>query len=185
MNEFIQAITSLAGRIRILAVPRIEDLPYTNSPPLQWTYESTANLNLGQYVWTDTPSAFTPVRPLLENALYYIRSITLSADVDELVFQGALVTAPSFYTYVEKQGNVPLFREPIRMNRYYEDFTYRLTWGTQSGNEEVLGAFRGTLLQTADLIGKSSVTLKATMTVQEIVDKKFINLFRDGYPKGQ
>lgn len=175
-QEFIRSIEPLN-------IPRAEDLPYWSSPPIQFVYESTAALALGAYTWNDAPTAFTPQRPILINALYYFRNITLVADIAEFDFSSNIVTTPEFYTFLESYSDAVLFREPLQMNKFYDQFIYRFWWQTYRSDDIIKGAFRGSIIQGPGLVGKSSITLKAIIAAQEIVDEHYINLFKANYPK--
>lgn len=184
-----QLISHFVRSIRTLNVPRIEDLPYWTSPPIQFVYESTAALNLGSYTWNDGPTALTPQRPLLPNAVYYFRHVTLTADVSEFDFSANISTTPAFRVYLKSTGSAMLFREPILMSAFLRNWDYRLTWQTyQSRDSEgitqdrILGGFIGALSQGPGLIGKTSITLKAIISAQEIVDTHFCNLFKAQFP---
>jgi hypothetical protein len=185
MQDPINAIYDLIGGIRTLAVPRAEDLPYNTSPPIQFVYESTANLSIGYYTWNDTPSVLSTIRPILNNALYYFRSITLTADIEQLDFTSNISVSPKFYMFKESDNNAVLFREPVTMNTFYQNFDYRFFWQSHRGNDQLRAAFIGSLTQGASLIGKSSITLKAIISAQEIVDDEFIELFKLNYPGGK
>jgi hypothetical protein len=169
-----------------LVIPRIEDLPYWDSPPIQFVYESTAPLIAGSYYWNDPAMPLNPIRPLVDNAVYYFRNITLAADISELDFEANISTAPNFYTFLSADARTVLFREPINMNMFYQQFDYRLVWSRAKGANQLLAAFTGALLQGPSLIGKTSITLKAVISAQEIVNESFNMLLRDkGYPKGR
>jgi hypothetical protein len=167
-----------------LRVPRIEDMPYWSSPPVQFVYQSTAPLAVGAYAWNDSPSPLTPLRPLVDNAAYYFRSVSLSANISELDFEinlvGSAVVPPiQFFTFLTGDANAVLFREPIQMVKYFQNFDYRYLWGRQKGNNQLLCAFRGALLQGPTLIGARSVTLKAIISAQEITDIEFTNRIKN------
>lgn len=180
--NIVEAVNNFVAGLKATQVPRIEDLPYWTSPPIQFVYESTATLNLGQYVWDDTPSSLAPNRPILENAVYYFRHITLAADISEQDFQRGIIVSPKFYSFLRSHSEAPLFREPISMNKYYDQFSYRLTFASQQTNDQLLCAFRGQLLQHSGLVGTSTVTLKAIISAQEIVDEHFVDSFKENYP---
>lgn len=163
-------------------IARLEDLPYWSSPPIQFVYESTATLALGQYVWADVPAVFTPDRPIRDNVLYYFRNLSLIADTAEFDYSSNIVTTPLFYTFRESDDQAVLFREPIQMNKFYDQFVYRFTWITHRADDILYGAFRGVLIQGPGLIGKNSVTLKAIISAQEVVDEQYIDLFKSHYP---
>lgn len=179
-------LTRFIGGIRMLAVPRIEDLPYWTSPPIQFVFESTATLAFGQYVFNGvaaaSPAGF--VRPLRSNVLYYFRNITLVADIDEGDFHGSILTVPRFQVYKQSENGIQLFREPIRMSTYFDQFDYRLVWQTQNDGDTLTASFFGTLTQIPALLGKASITLKAIIAAQEILDERFTKMFRDhSYPQ--
>lgn len=174
----------LIQAVRYLYVPRAEDLPYWGSPPIQYVYESTAILNAGFYTWADSPSVLTPDRPVRANVLYYFRNVSMSADISELDFTAAIVQNPEFNTHLVSDAQAQLFREPLLMNKFYTQFPYRLWWSSQQENDKLLGTWAGTLAQTPALIGKSSITLKAAITAQEVSDEYFVNQFRTNpYPR--
>lgn len=173
-QKFIEALTKLQ-------VPRAEDLPYWTSPPIQFVYESTASLSAGAYVWADNPSVLTPPRPLIDNAVYFFRNVTLTADIEVLDFTANLVTSPEFFMFRESDSKAVLFREPIIMNTFYQNFEYRFWWASQRTDDQLFAAFRGSLVQGSGLIGKTSITLKAIVSATEVVDDKFIDLFKKHY----
>ena len=168
-----------------LHVPRIEDLPYKTSPAIEFIYQSTATLNLGEYIWSDTPLPLYALRPLLNNAVYFFRSMTLTADIDEIDFLSNISDIPKFQMYLPSNANAILFREPIYMAKYFQNFDYRLAWNTHKNGDQLLASWNGTLLQGASLIGKTTITLTAVVSCQEIVDDNFIKVFRQNYPIGR
>jgi hypothetical protein len=180
----MQPLLDLISGIKVLGVPRAEDLPYWTSPPIQFVYESTAALAVGVYDWNDQPSALTPNRPILNNALYFFRSITLTADVEQLDYTSNIATSPAFYMFKESDSDAVMFREPILMNTFYQNFDYRFWWQSHRANDVLKAAFVGTLVQGAGLIGKTSITLKAIISAQEVVDEGFVNAFKMKYPTG-
>ena len=168
---------------RMLRVPRIEDLPYATSPPVQWVYESTANLAAGQYVWADVPAAMVYNRPVLTNVVYYIRNISLTADITEADFTSNLAVSPTFQLYFSLDPFNVLLREPFLMNKFYDQFDFRYMLLTQKDGNTLFGAFlTGTIRQGANLIGKQNITLKMVLSAQEIADQYFVEAFLKGYP---
>jgi hypothetical protein len=184
LGSFMSGANRLIGGIKTLAIPRIEDLPYATSPPLQFIYESTADLLLGNYVWADPPSPLASLRPIRTNVIYYFRNITLAADIEEFDFTSNLVTSPSFYSFLNSDSRAVMFREPVTMNKFYQQFDFRYTWRTQQEEDQLLGGFTGQLVQGAGLVGKASITLKAIISAQEIVDDAFNKAFFQKYPDG-
>jgi hypothetical protein len=147
-------------------VPRIEDLPYFYSPPVQFVYELTAAVAAGLYTYAGTPGVLTPLRNVMENAVYYIRSVSLIADIDELDFEAAILTAPLFQIYKPSEATVMLFKEPVIMNKFYQQFDFRGVYTTAKVDDQILASFKGILVQTPALIGKASITLKAIISAQ-------------------
>lgn len=182
----------LIQAVRYLYVPRAEDLPYWGSPPVQYVYESTAQLASGYYVWNDQPSVLTPNRPVRPNVLYFFRNISMICDTEELDFTSAIIATPEFNVHLKSDAKAPLFREPILMNKFYDQFEYRLWWASQQGGDnsavnqgdQLFGTWHGTLQQIPSLVGKDSITLKAVITAQEVSDEYFVNQFRTNpYPR--
>lgn len=174
--------SEVVQQLKNLQNGRAEDLPYWTSPPIQFVYESTATLALGNYTWADAASALTPNRPILENAIYFFRSISISADVSELDFTANITTTPLFRVYKQSDSNAVLYREPFQCNKFYNQFDYRFWWSTGLQNDALLAGFNGVITQGAAFIGKGSITLKAVISAQEIVDDSFIESFKAPYP---
>jgi hypothetical protein len=163
-------------------VPRIEDLPYSSSLPIEFVYRSTKSLSAGAYTWAEGASALTPDRAIMENNLYYFRSITLSADIEELDFTANISTIPKFQMYLKSNSGVALFREPIYMTKYLQNFDYRFVWGTQVASDTLLASFNGIISQGSSLIGKLTLSLTAIVSATEIIDNNFIAAVKAGYP---
>jgi hypothetical protein len=184
MSDINQPLLDLISGIQVLGVPRAEDLPYWTSPPIQFVYESTATLSVGAYDWNDPSTPLTPNRPIQNNALYFFRSITLAADVEQLDYTANIATTPQFFMFKESDGDAVLFREPISMVSFFQNFDYRFWWQSHRSNDVLKAAFVGSLVQGPALIGKTSITLKAIISAQEVVDENFINKFKLKYPSG-
>lgn len=169
----------------IPVIPRVEDLPYLSSPPIQFTYQSTEAVSAGSYTWTDAPLPLVPDRPVMSNSLYYFRSLTLAADVDELDFTSNITVTPKFQMYLKSRAKAIHFREPIFMLKFLQNFEYRYAWLTQHNKDQLFCSFNGSLLQGAGLVGKASITLKAIISAQEVVDDTFISMFKSSYLGGR
>lgn len=164
-------------------VGRIEDLPYITSPAIQFVYQSTASLDAGTYTWADSPSSLTPQRPVHGNFAYYFRTVNFSADVDVNDFTANIVTTPQFKTYLAGDSNTVLFREPVNMVDYLQNFTFKQVWFPSRFDDVVSAAFEGSMIQGPALIGKSSITLTAIISAQEIIDENFVKALKEGYPR--
>jgi len=163
-------------------IPRIEDLPYYKSPPVEFVYTSTATLSAGSYTWADTQKPLTPDRPLMANTLYYFRSVTLTGDLDELDYTSNLTTTPKFQMYLRSRQKAILFREPVYMVKFLQNFDFRFAWFTQHTTDQLYASFTGVLTQGPALVGKGTITLTAVVSAQEVVDENFIKLFKSKYP---
>lgn len=180
MNAYEQKTINL---LKMMLIPRADDLPYWDSPPVQFIYQSTATLSLGRYIWSDSASPLTTTRPIQSNGLYFFRNITLTADIAEFDFTLNLVISPQFLMYRVSDALAPLFREPILMNKFYQQFEYPLWWHAKSEEDQLRAAFiTGQVDQGANLIGKNSVTLKAIISAQEVLDENYIQHFMSTYP---
>lgn len=166
-----------------LNIARAEDLPYATSKPIQFLYESKALLLMGGYAWNDAPTRFTPDRPIINNAMYYFRSITLACDIAEFDYLSSVTSNLQFNTYLQSDSKAVMFREPIRMAKYFDQFVYRLFWFPGQGDDVIFAGFTGTVFQSPSLIGKTSITAKAIISAQEIIDEEYISAFKQKYPK--
>ena len=83
--------------------------------------------------------------------------------------------------YLKSRAKAILFREPIYMTKFLQNFDYRYAWLTQHATDQLLASFTGKLTQGPTLIGKASVTLTAIISAQEIVDEGYIRLFKESY----
>lgn len=191
-DELIRSMNSLISAIRPLAVARIDDLPYVSSKAAQFVYQSTcevghdSNGNVdtpGNFVWNDRAASMTPARPLGENSLYFIRNLTMTADVNQNHFPQSIVTPPRFYLYKESNLAAPILREPVIMPCFLENFDYRYAFFTSDPADQLLGAWTGQLEMVSDLTGKDFITLTMVISAQEIIDENYIAAFKKAYPK--
>ena len=188
-------------------IPRITDIPFSSTNPIQFVYQSTATAAGGLYQWTDNPSALAVLRPLIVNSLYLIKEIYFAANVSEENFcagilppQSALAklltnggvgfspsknatVMPQFQMYLQGAQNAPLFREAIVMPCFLRNFPYPKSWVTGVINDQLLASWNGTIAQAGALLGVSTLTLTATVSALEIQDQAFIELFNKNYPK--
>lgn len=177
------ASQEIKSGFRAMRVPRIEDLPYATSPPVQWVYERSHGVAAGAYTWADAPGAMVFSRPVLPNVVYYIRNFSLSADISENDFLNNVSVSPLFQIYFSLDPNNVLLREPLIMNKYYDQFDFRYMLMTQKDGDTLLGAFlSGTINQGPSLIGKATIRLKVAISAQEIADQYFVDAFLKGYP---
>lgn len=170
---------------------RLIDIPYAKSLPVLFTYRVTAPLALGQYDFggVTTPvrrTPFLPERPLLPNALYLFDSLSFSMDVDQNDYQAAIDVMPSFAVYNQADAGAVALREAVSLDKYFENYRYRLSLlgslSTQESNaggrfNKLYGSVSGVVNQTANLVGKASLTAIIKFTAMEVADKAFIRAF--------
>ena len=100
----------------------------------------------------------------------------------EFDFVSNITTRPQFRLFRRGASNAVVFREPIEFNMYYSQFDYRLYFMSQQGeNDALLAGFNGVLSQGPNLIGKASITLKAVISAQEIIDNDYTERFMKSY----
>jgi hypothetical protein len=170
----------LKGSLR--PIPSETDIPYVTSPPIQFVFEQSTSLSAGIYTWTPTPADFVPVRPILNNALYFFRTITLSADTTDFDFTTNIVITPQFHVFTFANAGAVLYREAVQMTSFYNQFYFPLWWMSKEQEDRLQGAFSGTLTQGPGLIGKNTITLKGVISATEVTDFDYIQNFLSGYP---
>ena len=165
-------------------VARREDIPYIQSPPVQFIYSSTAALSLGSFTWKDPLTAFNPEREILTNALYYFRSITMTADISEFDYTSNVTTPLEFKAYLKGDAKTPLYRQGFRMEKFFDQFDYPFFWRRHTQNDILYGTLQGAVVQGASLIGKTSITVKVIISAQEITHEGFVKDFvTNPYPQ--
>lgn len=183
------------NKIPQLNIPRIGDLPYYVSPPMQFSLTQTAVLDLGTYKFLDAAggnplqkTVMDNTKNITDNSLIYIYSISFSADIPVLDYQQALqlsggtVDIPTFQTFLESDADSPQFKDPILLKNYFEDQSYRLVLNPKQDPNQIKGLFSGQLQQTFALAGISEINFTFDMYAQEIVDDNFIAAFKQQYP---
>ncbi len=167
-------------------IPRINDFPIFESPPIQFVYEQTAQNFFGQYTFNLSKQPMNPDKALLDTALYYIRNITFSMDITEQDFNSSLDTSYGnfqYHLFEEASGGTPNFREPIQVSKFLENFDYQMVILPRTSPNKFQASFDGRLNQTSALQGKQAITAKAVLSVQEITHDGFIEaITRRAFP---
>lgn len=169
---------------------RLIDIPYAKSPPVLFTYRVTAPLAAGVYDFGGVTSPvirtlFTPSRPILPNTLYLFHSMSFAMDCDQNDYQSAILNLPEFSAWNEADAGANALREPITLDKYFENYDYRLTLmgGQTVGSSDVqqfnklYGSVTGVVQQTVALVGKASLTAIVKFTAQEVTDTTYIAEF--------
>lgn len=170
-------------------IPRIEDLPYYTSPPMQFTFTQSATLTLGQYPFLPVKATLGNNKNITDNTLLYLKAITFSADIPLLTYQEAiklstgLTDIPRFSMFLQSEGGgAPVFIDPIQLGDYFNDQEYKKLILAKQLPNRISGFFEGTLQQTANLAGINEINLTMNIWVQSITDDDFINALKTRYP---
>src|SRR5690606_17608619 len=167
--------------------------------PLLFTYRQTAGVAAGVYNFSaiTTPQPFTPDRPISQNILYIVKTMSFAMDITSEDYAAAIDPnlggqLPEFSMYVQSEGGAPGLREPLVLSRYFERLPYLLPLigkdlltdsypgasaapTAQGFNQNrLLGLVSGTLAHAASLLGKASVTAVLSFTVHEITDQELV-----------
>lgn len=169
-------------------IPRIEDLPYYYSPPLQFTFTQQATLTLGQYPFTAGRAAVGNNKNITDNTLLYFREMTFSADISLANYQialqlaGGTVDIPRFSLFLTSEANAPVLVDPIQLDNYFNGQTFRRIVLPKQLPNTLSGFFRGTLQQHGGLAGVTEINLTMNMWVQAISDDNFVEAMKQKYP---
>lgn len=174
-----------------LNVPRIGDIPYWSSPPMQFSFTEQVELSAGTYPMLAGRTPMINVKNLNESTLIYFYDMTFSVDIPQLDYQQALQLAaggtdiPNFNMFFQDNRNAPALQDPILLQNYFNAQEYRLLLEPKQTPNTLNAFFRGTLQQTAALAGVQFVNLTFTFFAQQIIDDSFIQQFKQGYPRSK
>ena len=169
-------------------IARIEDLPYWDSPPFQFTFTQKASLTLGQYPFLRTRTELKPQTNITDNILLYFKSISFSADIPKNDYQQALQLAggtndiPEFYAFLSNDANAIIFENPLQLNDYFNDQEFKFLKAPKQLPNKFTGFIDGKLQQTAALAGVDAVNITIQMFGQSISDDNFIAALKRDYP---
>jgi len=169
-------------------ITRIEDLPYLLSPPMQITFKQSAGLTSGQYIFNGDRQVVGNNKNINDQGLYYIKSMTFSADVEQLAYQKALklssgeVDIPRFSLFMQSDTQAPAFKDPVQLGEYFSDQEFKKLILPRQQPNRLTGFFRGTLQQIAELSGVAEINLSVNIWIQYITDDNFIKGLHKQYP---
>ena len=158
-------------------VARRGDIPYIQSPPVQFSYSATAALSLGAYTWSAAMAAFNPQVNILVTGLYYFRSITMSADISEFDYLSNVTTPLVFKAYLKGDAKTPLYRQGFVMEKFFDQFDFPFFWRRHTIDDVIYGTLRGAIAQGPNLLGKTSITVKVIISAQEITNEQYVKDF--------
>lgn len=168
-------------------------LPLLTSPPILFQYRQTADLLAGSYEFVPGKYAFTPDRELNVSAMYWFRTLTVSADVGESDYAGAIASIPTLSLFLQQSAQGPFLREAVQIGKYFTNLPYEKCFTIHSSSTPAAvanapeaikgftGSISGTITQTAALLGKESITLTVLIAAQEIMDDGFNRSLRKGF----
>jgi len=169
-----------------IGIGRPDDAPLHDTVPVQLVYRKTIALLAGAYTWPGDRELITVQRPLIHNAVYILRNMSLTADVEETDYTAALTSVateiPKFMLYLEGTGDSPEFREEVSMPTFLKNYWYHKLIVPHQTPVAIKGSWRGKLNQIPALIGKASITLTAVITLQEVIDDRFAEILLQRYP---
>ena len=158
----------------------IVDLPYFDSVPIILNGEITADVASGVFSYNGRPVSFTPREELTDNTLYIITSFSFSADLDELIYQNAILKTPEINLWTTGEARTPLIRKPVFGTKYFDAINFMQPFLPQKFPNEILFSAKGVIDQNADIValGKSALTLKVILTMYEVVNDEYIAQFK-------
>lgn len=183
------SINNGRGKDLQLNVARIGDIPYWESPPMQFSFTEKVDLVLGTYPMIAGRTPMINVKNLNESTLIYFYDMTFSADIPGLEYQKSLqlitgdTSIPNFNMFFQDNRNAPALQDPILLQNYFTAQDYQLLVEPKQTPNTLNAFFRGTLQQTAALAGVQSINMTFTFYAQQIVDDNYIQAFKQGYPK--
>lgn len=150
----------------------------------------TATFNtpsLGQYNFEVPANTLQSVLPLDNKLVYFIDSMSFSADITEGSYLTNIDTFPECQLFY-KQGNRVVYVKPIPLVQYYDGVstdTFAFSTMAQDGQiDELQISMRGILNQNASLVGVGEINAQVSFNIFEVINQEWINNFRRQYPNG-
>lgn len=174
-------------------IARIGDIPYTSSPPMQFSLTLSAVLSNGNFEFFDvaggTPlgrSELAGSKNITENSLIVIKDFSFAADIPILDYQQSLVagTIPNFNLFLTSDAGAPQFKDPIQLPNYMDKQQYILALTPKVSENAFTGFYRGSFPQTAATAGLNTIDFTINFYAVEVVDDNYIAAFKKNYPEG-
>lgn len=156
-------------------------VPLTVSPPILFQFRQTANLVGGQYTFSGVPTVMTPDQPVNATAMYWFRTLTMSADVGPEDYSGAIATIPTFAMFLHQDAQGPVFYQPVQLGKFLDNLPYEFCIDPATDPNFFLGKVVGVLNNTPALLGKQSITITVILAAQQIMDDAFNASLKAGY----
>lgn len=171
------------------------NIPYWDSPPMQFSLSQTATLLLGEYKFLDASSdpleatELNGSKNITESSLLMFYDVSFSTDIPILDYQQALNLSgtndiPQFFLFLKSDAGSPQLKDPLLLQNYLDRQKYILTIDPKVSDNSITGFFRGKLAQTAALAGISTIDFTISFYVQEITDEQYIQAVKDGFIRG-
>ena len=166
-------------------------IPYWDSPPMQFSMSQTARLDFGVYKFLDASgnplgrTQLNGTKNITESSLLFFYDVSFSADIPILDYQQALNLTgandiPQFFLFLKSDAGSPQLKDPLLLQNYLERQRYILAIDPKVSNNSITGFFRGELAQTAALAGISVIDFTISFYVQEVTDEAYIKAFKHG-----
>jgi len=165
----------------MMLFPDIWRIPFAKSPLLFFTGEFSAPLVAGQYQWSAVLQNFQPATTLTNQAVVFFWDFDFATDVSEEDYAGAISSTPLVSIYMSSKPNEPVFRQPFRCAKYYDNkiiYQGRRVYSTPS---VLQFGITGIINQTAALLGKTSIKAIIQISAHEITEPDYKKTFEDGF----
>lgn len=154
--------------------------PWLKSPLVFFTGEFSAPLVGTTYVWPSTLQDFQPAADLTNQAIYFFWDFDFAADISEEDFSSAIVDTPLVSVYLSAKPNEPIFRQPFRCPKFYENKMVMQGRKIEQTPNRLQFGITGTIRQTPELIGKTAIKAIVQFTCFEISEPDFKKQLIDG-----
>lgn len=166
--------------------PSLLEIPLHTSPRVLAQGAFSIPLNGGQFsISASTLFTFSTKFTLKKECLYFFNSFSISANIPEYVFQGALVNPIILTLVLAGKGNSPFLRDGLQISRYFQSEPMNLVFFDKTGDNELKANLSGTIPVTPALAGKPAITLFPVVELIEVTDFGFIERFMVSYDRKQ
>jgi hypothetical protein len=158
----------------------------SDSEYIQPSSKFTANFNvpvLGKYSFNVAGNTNIVVLPLQLNTIYLIERISIAGDIPEDRYLEAMdnslpVNSNPFLSLKYSIGTEHLHKFPLPVLNYTDDQELVIWCFTEKKNCNLIATFTGLLMQTAYLVGKSSINIVVSFSMYAISNTEFTKSFR-------
>jgi hypothetical protein len=167
----------LGGAVSIIS--KIPDNSRVRYPVVRFVSD---NLNgLGQYNWENAGNTLvTLIDNMSASNIYLIERVSFFANVAEAEWLGSMlapINFPRIALQFNRIGGASIYAEPFRCVNYVDN-NEQLIYFRALQNADVMAATMfGQVQQTAGMVGMVNLLAQFNLTVYEITDRKWIDLY--------